>query len=248
MAHLMRLCTNCSVRRSGDSAKCVQCISDHIRPIEPGYCPVCLDPRPGDMQQYDQCYPCYKENKGKYLNGLISCCYYPERNSEIGYVLMAYKGRKSVPRQTEFAFPLQSLVDEFLSKHLTCINKRFGRIGAIVPIPGVAETLLNRGAYMGVPVNLMLQDGRQGGHYSDGTARGFNATRYTVSSQSVPRTVLLFDDVFTTGSTVHSAAHALRKAGVRVVVAFTIAKHISRTAEYLSDTPPPFDIRHCIFC
>ena len=64
-----------------------------------------------------------------------------------------------------------------------------------------------------------------------GTARRANLAgtfQYKASGDQVPKSVLLIDDVVTTGATLEECARVLRTAGVRKVMGLTIARAVQK--------------------
>jgi len=110
--------------------------------------------------------------------------------------------------------------------------------GAVVPVPPAPSRLRRRGfdptgeiaaalaARLGSPLVPCLA--RRGGSRQVGRRRAERIAqppRIRVSG-TVPRSVLLLDDVLTTGATLSSCAQALRAAGAARVVAVTFARRL----------------------
>lgn len=241
-------CYECSALQKGDYEYCVTCLGEYLRPIEEGYCPLCLDPRPAEKQMYAQCITCYY-NEERFIDYPISCCYQWGDRSDIGFLLHSYKG-SMLKQRSWLIFPLRALAHEFLKHHLGCINSKMHGLDIIVPIPGNAAKILE-GLQFKTPVIDLLIDDRRGDRYSTGGTRKFDTDRFKISPaylHDIPQNILLFDDVLTTGATANSAAYTLKEAGAKKVYLFTIAKHLRDASKYLSDTPEPFSITKCIFC
>ena len=102
---------------------------------------------------------------------------------------------------------------------------------ALIPIPVTEKKRRSRGynqalllaqplsAYLGVPVRedlLMRREGFRQQKELSRQMRKVNLQRafYTVPADEVPRTVILIDDIYTTGSTLDAAAMRLKEAGV----------------------------------
>lgn len=110
--------------------------------------------------------------------------------------------------------------------------------GAIVPVPPAALRLRRRGfdptgelaaalaARLGVPLEPCLV--RRGGGRQVGRRRAERIAHppRIEARCAVPRSVLLVDDVLTTGSTLTACAKALRGAGAARVVALTFARRL----------------------
>lgn len=192
------------------------------------------------------------EENNYLLDGVISCSYFIEKDTDFGFALHAYKGR-GVSQKRWMAFPLQTLATEFLYNHLECIEECFGKIDCIVPVPGEAESLLTRSEYDNIPVRNLLIDTRDGEHFSSGATREVDKSRFVINKDldcdPFYNTIILFDDVITTGSTANSAAYTLMKAGALQVILFTVGKRLGNTAEYLPrNKKKKYNINYCNFC
>jgi ComF family protein len=134
-------------------------------------------------------------------------------------------------RRRALAGPLGALMAEALPRHL-------GECEVIVPVPLHSTRLRERGfnqsallaaalgTAMGKPVRETLSRTRATAHQvgMDRTARESNVRgAFAWRGGAPPRSVLLLDDVLTTGSTMRECARALRSAGVREVHALALA-------------------------
>lgn len=240
-----KICQNCGAFKGDDIKYCVSCFSRYVRPLEVGYCPKCLDPRPPEKQNYLHCWTCKNnlDNNRYFLDGVLSCGYYIDKDSDFGFALHAYKG-SGMPECNWMTFPLAALTYSFLQRHYDCIQKHYGRFNAIVPIPGHAEKLLF--FCRTFPIAQCLHDTKTD-RQSTGGERGFDPNRFKVGN-TAPKKILLFDDVLTRGGTAHSAAYALKNAGAASVTLFTLAKRLGNTRELLSDTYESFSVERCQFC
>ncbi len=115
------------------------------------------------------------------------------------------------------------------------------KISAIVPLPLSAQRERERGfnqsmfiaqwlsKEFSLPVVPMLKRAQRSGHQADRSYA--ERERAMVNSPFVaqpirrrPTSVLLVDDVWTTGSTIEAAKRALTSAGIQQILAFTLAK------------------------
>jgi predicted amidophosphoribosyltransferase len=110
--------------------------------------------------------------------------------------------------------------------------------GAIVPVPPAAPRLRRRGfdpagelaATLAARLDIALEPclARRGGDHQVGRRRADRIGRppriHTVGKP--PPSVLLIDDVLTTGATLSSAAQALRAAGAKRIVAVTFTRRL----------------------
>ena len=84
-------------------------------------------------------------------------------------------------------------------------------------------------------------------------ARQFDACRYRATRLLNGETVLLIDDMWTSGASAQSAAAALLEAGAGTVAAIVIARHLNR-GWYQNDmrlrrvATQPFDFERCALC
>lgn len=83
--------------------------------------------------------------------------------------------------------------------------------------------------------------------------RRFDPARFAVTRQLTGESVLLIDDMWTSGASAESAAAALQAAGARTVAAVVIARHINRgfrqndtRLRWLTDQG--FDFESCVLC
>jgi len=113
---------------------------------------------------------------------------------------------------------------------------------AVVPIPGNPERSRERGyrpsrmlaEYVAATLDLLLLDvlrSRKGAPQADQKSYGARiqnaAGKFEVkASASLPPSVLLVDDVITTGATAHEAARVLKHHGVREVQVWTLASEV----------------------
>jgi len=84
------------------------------------------------------------------------------------------------------------------------------------------------------------------------TPRRFDARRFVAIGPLAGESVLLIDDMWTTGASAQSAAAALHLAGAGTVAAVVIGRHVNRgwarNDEWLRQRAQPLDFRSCVYC
>ncbi len=249
-------CAVCECYKNKDYEGCLECYSQFLFQTDELACPDCLKPRANN--KYVRCFDCHtmRENGDFHLEDLHTITY--EIKQDIGYALHAYKG-SGVPLRQHMIFPLQSLVRAYLIKHWRCFIKRYRGVEAIVVVPSKPRILLRAlpKEIRALIVPEALVEVNPHGSYSAGAGeRRFDPARYKVPHEQINRisggTVLLFDDVYTSGSTIHSAAYALKEAGAYEVVGLVVGRHVrseERIAELITEQERnPFNIAVCKIC
>ena len=128
--------------------------------------------------------------------------------------------------------------------HVLSSMARDRGVQAIVPVPLFLDRLSERGfdqaveiakfisSELGIPVYQCLarirETGKQSERSDEERAHVMEESPF-VATSSVPESVLLVDDVYTTGATAGAAERALRNAGAKQVWIVTIAKGSDRT-------------------
>ncbi len=133
------------------------------------------------------------------------------------------------------SYPLGCVTWDFLSRHLECIQSTYGRstLGVVMPV-GSRERTFNHmkrviDSVTPWPLEWHFDLIRKADPNSDRPHRGrVERDFYQISAPQAVRgrDILLFDDTWTSGSSVASAAAGLRRAGARTVVALTIGRQI----------------------
>lgn len=197
-------------------------------PPGPGVCHVCRGPA---SAPYSRCYQCEQQHRsaGGVTADVVAFISYAVKEEQHAHNLAVYKASYS-PALVRTR--LISLLTVFMVDHLQCLWQAAGvmaaHTAAVVPStrgrtgPHPLQSLI--GARVGLPWLPLAADPSV---TSEG--RDFHPGRFSVPAQTaVPvsgTTVLLFDDTWTTGSRVQSAAFALKAAGAARVVAVVLGRH-----------------------
>jgi ComF family protein len=91
---------------------------------------------------------------------------------------------------------------------------------------------------LGLPVDLRILKRRKNTPSQTGLSRSQRALNLSAAFEvrsEPPETVLVVDDVYTTGSTLHEIAKTLKRSGARRVEVLTVARVLQQTAERRQD-------------
>ena len=177
--------------------------------------------------------------------------------------LRAYKDSPSPAVQARIMRGLTAVLWRFLDEHEICISEAAGADGlfdVVTPVPsktterdGQRNNLRSIVGYMCTHTADRYQrvlrptDAPDSGH-------DYDPDRYACKTRLDGSTVLLIDDTWTRGGSVHAAANALRQAGAERVAAVVIGRHIHRNYEVragqtaddrLRELTRPFDWTTC---
>lgn len=207
----------------------------HVAPSvladDAGTCSLCRTPTPVGPQgtPYERCYNC-RRVFSDVLDGLVPICY------SLHDGLEGILGRsKNEPPDVWLRRPLGSLLWTFLKHHLKCIEGFYG---------GTFDL------WIAMPSHSSARGGRNHldaliGHvrdfadeWSSGVLVKNDASKARVRREKIVpelftaipavsgKRILLFDDTFTTGGSMASAAHALKQAGAVSVVGLTFGRQL----------------------
>jgi len=248
------VCLKCRHRKLNKYDSCLECFQGFLFSTDlEGSCPRCFSPRLEQYRGYDQCYDCYLQviNNEYHLDGLIAISYEIQR--DFGYCLHAYKG-SGIHIKPYMAFPLQVLVAKWLTVHYDCIETAFNfNIDYITHIPGHAGKLINTYLHPYQVKGDLIEEVNPHKRYSTNEGeRKFDPDRFKVNkSYNVESAnILLFDDVYTTGSTIHSAASSLKEAGSNKVIGLVLARHVGNSdlIKQVLNNKKDFSINDCPYC
>lgn len=225
-----------------------------VAPVLNPTCSLCYGPvgTRYDQRPFPTCQHCNRYKA--LLDGLVPIAY----SLDIGLESMLHRYKDWGPRYRWMRLPLASILVEFLERHLKCIQDKFGSIdiAATTPKGRTARNFDHLGTILSAVTSWPLEwefnlltkvrdktDDR-GGIDPD-------CYRVTEASSVEGRTVLLFDDTWTSGSTIASAAAALRRQGATKVVAITIGRQLAPrfgNAEGIIEATKDriLDVRRCV--
>lgn len=217
-----------------------QNVAPSVKADEIGTCSLCRAPTPIGSRgtHYDKCYNCRDKYSGV-LDGLVPICYSLQSGLE-GALWRA----KNDPNGAWLRMPLGSLLCTFLAEHQSCIESRYGgAFDLLIAMPSHAST---RGGHSHLDSVIdIVQDFDT--KWSRGLLSKTDASKaVTRRAEIVPglfsatstvrgKRVLLFDDTFTTGGSLVSAAYALKQEGATSVVGLTLGRQLRADWPHSSD-------------
>lgn len=183
---------------------------------QPGICRFCHSSCDPD---YGQCYPCLEADRSVGAAEIL-----PISMSVDGDLLhrhlRGYKDDRDPQVRQRMTTRLAGLLAVFLSHHQECLGE-FDTVCAVPSAERIApEFIINRIPSLRDKHERALATSGPGGH-SD-----LRSDRFTVTRAVDGERVLLFDDTFTRGGSVFSAATALSDAGATVVGPLVIGRHV----------------------
>jgi len=219
----------------------------------PGICPRCLNLTDNDD---GLCRAC--RTSEQHLAAVVPISY-SVGGEWLHRVIASYK-RDADPSVPDAVAALTEICGRFLAGHERCISEYVGvdRFSVVTIVPSSsprrdARHPLSRIVGEFIPVTheryerlLVPQPART-------VPRRFDPARYAVTRRLDDATVLLIDDMWTSGASAESAAAALRAAGARTVAAVVIARHVNRgfrenDARLRRLADAPFDFERCVLC
>jgi hypothetical protein len=214
----------------------------------PGVCEVCCDLTAGGTR----CFGC-AHNSG-WLDAVAPISY-SVAHEQLHHVLAGYKrGHGTVAER--FRVELAAVLWRFLAEHETCVAQAAGTSSfeVVTTVPS-SSALRDPGHPLPTIVGELV--GATQGRYErllrpgpgPAAPREFSLARYTATGPVGGRSILLLDDTWTTGASVHSAAATLKRAGAGVVAVVVIGRHLHRefadNDRRLRALPQPFDWSGC---
>ena len=168
-------------------------------------------------------------NPESIIDGLVPIAY----SVDSGLESMLHEYKDWGPGRRWMAIPLGCVLREFLDTHLGCIEDRFGHIEMAVPVPSASSNrdfdhleLLTE-IFDDWPVEWRsdILEKSPGGRPERGVVSP-DLFQLQDGIQIEGRTVLLFDDTWTSGSSLVSAAARLRMNGVGTIVGLTLGRQL----------------------
>lgn len=215
----------------------------------PAGCPVCRGPV---GPRYALCYQC--DQHEMLAHGLLADAVVPIsyaiRDSAFARDLWQYKSWQDTDRAMRVR--LLALLLVFLHEHGECVWRAADMPSpdrlAVVPTgrgrPGPHPLRAMVAPLLRLPlISLTLRPGEQG--------RDLNTGRFAVGVPVTGANVLLLDDTWVSGSSVQSAAAALKLAGAARVAVVLLGRHINpgeRCAAAITATREDYDPAKCAIC
>jgi hypothetical protein len=222
-----------------------------LRPVlGSGVCETCFNLTDG----YRRCYACAHLEQWVDLVVPIS---YSVAHEQLHHVLAGYK-RWPAPIARQSRRELTAILERHLHAHETCHAVAAGIEGFNILTTVPAGT---PDADVGQPLRQLVADTAPArDRYSrllvrsDRTTdpRHFDPDRFTATTPLAGESVLLIDDMWTTGASAQSAAAVLKAVGAGTVVALVIGRHVNRgwgdNDRILKTLERPYDWDRCVSC
>jgi ComF family protein len=199
-----------------------------IRPVRPPYCPCCGLPYPPGDEEGHLCGPCLKERR--YFEVHRTCAIYEGALKEAIH-RFKYGG----------VFPLVSVFADLLYPAFQRLTRDYP-VDLLVPVPLHTRRLRERGFNQALLLAKELSK-RTGIPYEERALKKIKDTPVQITLKKRERrknltkafqvkdreaingkSVMLVDDVYTTGATVNECSRALRTAGAEMVAVITVAR------------------------
>lgn len=217
----------------------------------PNVCRTCFNLTDG----YGRCYAC--AHGGRWLDAVAPVSYSVD-GGQLHHALVSYKRRPdSVGRR--FSVELAAVLWRHLAEHEACVARKAGvptftlvttvpssdqgRAGAH-PLHSVVSTLVGpvRGRHQGL---LSRSPAPVAAHR-------FSVEKFECHTDLTGHSVLVIDDMWTSGANAQAAAAALKAAGAETVAAVVIGRHLNRgwrnNDDRIRNLPRPFDWSCCALC
>jgi predicted amidophosphoribosyltransferase len=208
-------------------------------------CGFCTKPRQPDRADFTTCFNCYRHRQryGRALDELVPITY-SAPTWTLGRAIRRFKDDDRADANHDRAASFGAILSAFLEQQL----ERIGRVPAsrwrIVPVPSskpLVVSALERAAREGwwtPAVSTDLISAREGTPRQRDRPGGErwiveDKWEFDPSADEFGDPILLLDDMYTSGGTLQSLAHALKRAGVRLVSAVVIERNIGEDGEWV---------------
>lgn len=223
-----------------------------------------LAPRPGASvcrrcfnltDGYERCYACTRHPE--VLDAMLPISY-SVAHEQLHHALASYK-RLTGDVARRLSVQLAAVLWRFLELHESCVARAAGSdpFDVVTTVPSGDRLRDERHPLRWIVSELVGPTRDRHRHLllrsdQDVEPRAFDAQKFVAKSAMHGESVLVIDDMWTTGSNAQSAALALKSAGAGRVAAVVIGRHVNRdwngNDRALRNLVTPFDWRRCALC
>lgn len=198
-----------------------------IPPRGPDVCPVCRGQRDDDEVLCESCARC--ESQLSTVQRVVPVSLYA-KPSAMRDRLRFYKDSEDVSERRRLGREIAALVERFFHEHRNYLVSRYGKWDAVCVVPSTTRdpphplqrALARNCADIGAQFEVLLRRGS-----GEIAHRKANPRAFEPVAKVAGRSVLLLDDVFTTGARSQSAAYTLKAAGADVPLIVVVARRIN---------------------
>jgi predicted amidophosphoribosyltransferase len=208
-----------------------QQVAPSVRADESGVCALCRAPTPVGAwgTHYEKCHDCYSKYDDV-LDGFVPMCY----SVHDGLESLIWRA-KNKEQSAWLQIPLAALLWTFTRKHVPCLERTYGgRFDLRLTVPSHPDT---RGGVNHLDSIIRrvprMMDEWQFDLLRKASTRKAGTRRRTVDEEAFAadavvrgKRVLLLDDTYTSGSTLASAAYALKSRGATSVVGLAFGRQL----------------------
>lgn len=198
-----------------------------VPPHGPDVCPICRGQRDDAEDLCESCARC--ECQLSSVQSVVPMTLYA-KPSAMRDRLRFYKDSEDATERSQLGWEIAALAQRFFHEHGDYLAGRYGKWDAVCIVPSTTRqpphplqfALARHAADVRAPLELLLQRGT-----GEIAHRKANTRAFEPVTEVAGRSVLLLDDVFTTGARSQSAARALEVAGAKVPIIVVIARRIN---------------------